>query len=72
MDEYERRKALVLIEQLVREGRPAHQIDREVEELVDGGTDSPPPNPRCAPCSVHRSGRSAVWPRPRGEPLSTR
>lgn len=40
MDEYERRKALVLIEQLVREGRSAREIDREVEQLVGGETDN--------------------------------
>jgi hypothetical protein len=40
MDEYERRKALVLIEQLVREGRPEREIDREVEQLVGRETDS--------------------------------
>ena len=49
VDEYERRKALELIEQLVREGRPEREIDREVEQLVGGETDSVSAPPRlCA------------------------
>jgi hypothetical protein len=50
VDEYERRKALVLIEQLVREGRPEREIDREVQRLVGGETDgvSAPPRLRAA------------------------
>jgi hypothetical protein len=45
MDEYERRKALVLIEQLVRDGRPEREIAWEVEQLVGGEAGSAPDPP---------------------------